>query len=244
MAREGSAAGNTAIKRLGRPRADPRPVIGDPREQILEAAAGLFSTVGYTATSTREIAAAAGLRQASLFHYFDRKDDLLAELLDRTVEPALTFLATLGRLEAPPQVALFVLVRRDVGNLCSGPCNLGALQLLPEVRAERFAPFWGKRAQLRTGYRDLVGQGRRCGHFVAEPVELLTDEVFGLVESTIVWYDRAGNRPPDTVAKAVARSALRMLLSDPAHLAALEAEAAKVWITARRRTLTSESAGR
>jgi len=51
-------------------------------------AAGLFESQGYTSTSTRTIADAVGLRQASLFHYFARKEDILTELLDRTVRSA------------------------------------------------------------------------------------------------------------------------------------------------------------
>lgn len=229
MASKGSAAGNTAVKRLGRPRADPRPVVGDPREQILDAAARLFSTVGYSSTSTREVAAAAGLRQASLFHYVARKEDLLAELLDRTVQPALDFLRVLDDVAAPPEVRLFVLVRRDVENLCSGPYNLGALQLLPEARGDRFAPFWAKRDRLRAGYRSLVREGRRAGTFVGEPADLLADQVFGLVESTIVWFDRDRRRRPDTVAASVARGALRIVLADSGELVVVETAASEIW---------------
>jgi AcrR family transcriptional regulator len=68
---------------VGRPRADPRSSTADPQEEILAAAADLFATVGYTAASTRAIAQAVGLRQASLFHYFPRKEAILDELLDR-----------------------------------------------------------------------------------------------------------------------------------------------------------------
>ena len=79
----------TVLRPVGRPRAVPQLVPADVREEILSAAAGLFETYGYTATSTRAIATEVGLRQASLFHYFARKDDILSELLDRTLRPTL-----------------------------------------------------------------------------------------------------------------------------------------------------------
>ena len=43
--------------------------------------------MGYTGTSTRTIAEAVGIRQASLYHYFKTKDDILCALLSQTVTP-------------------------------------------------------------------------------------------------------------------------------------------------------------
>ena len=77
------------IRPVGRPRATPGHASEDVAEEILMAAAELFAEHGFTATPTRAIADAVGLRQASLFHYFARKEDMLIELLDRTVRPTL-----------------------------------------------------------------------------------------------------------------------------------------------------------
>ena len=77
-------------RRPGRPRAS-----GDPdgerdtRRDVLDAAAALFCTVGFTSTSTRAIADAAGVRQASIYHHFAGKDAILLELLLGTVRPSL-----------------------------------------------------------------------------------------------------------------------------------------------------------
>ena len=56
------------------------------REEILDAAAELFCRHGYTGTSTRMIAEAVGIRQASMYHYFKNKDDILAALLDGRIK--------------------------------------------------------------------------------------------------------------------------------------------------------------
>ena len=55
------------------------------REEILDAAAELFTTQGYANTSTRSIADAVGIRQSSLYHHFSTKDDILEVLLAGTV---------------------------------------------------------------------------------------------------------------------------------------------------------------
>ncbi len=50
------------------------------REQLLAAALELFSTHGYAGTSTKRIAAAAGVTEGLVFHYFPTKLALLLEL--------------------------------------------------------------------------------------------------------------------------------------------------------------------
>ena len=60
---------------------DPRPPEPPMRERIVEAAARLFSERGYAGTSVREIAAALGVSNPSLYHHFNSKADLLAAVL-------------------------------------------------------------------------------------------------------------------------------------------------------------------
>jgi len=47
------------------------------RREIVERAAELFEERGYHGTSLEDVAAAVGLRKASLYHYFRGKDDIL-----------------------------------------------------------------------------------------------------------------------------------------------------------------------
>ena len=85
-----------SITRAGRPRLTTQRRPGTTaRDEILDAAGELFTTLGYTGTSTRTIAEAVDIRQASLYHYFKTKDDILCALLSHTVSPTLSFIPTL-----------------------------------------------------------------------------------------------------------------------------------------------------
>lgn len=66
----------------GRPRktADERDD-GNRRQELLRAAAHLFRQQGFAATSTRDIAAAAGMRSGSPFYHFENKEALLAAVM-------------------------------------------------------------------------------------------------------------------------------------------------------------------
>jgi AcrR family transcriptional regulator len=212
----------------GRPRAVPTAAPSDTREEILDAAAALFTAQGYAATGTREIAAKVGLRQASLFHYFVHKDDLLAELLDRTVTPTLESTAWLDDSPGEPHVRLYLLARSDAANLCGGPPNLGVLQLLPEARARRFAAFWHKRATLRSRYERLIHETAIQGLLIDVPEKVVTDLVFGDIEAAMTWYDGTPPLAPSCVAEVIASAAVRGVLRSPPSHSRLRAAGTRV----------------
>jgi AcrR family transcriptional regulator len=55
----------------------------DVRERILEAATALYSTVGFRGTTTRRIAADAGVNEVTLFRHFGSKEALIREVISR-----------------------------------------------------------------------------------------------------------------------------------------------------------------
>ncbi|MET9624605.1 MULTISPECIES: helix-turn-helix domain-containing protein [unclassified Streptomyces] len=199
-------------RRVGRPRAQERPAGGpEPRDEVLAVAAELFTTRGYTATSTRSIAERAGLRQASLYHYFDGKEAILAELLEGTVRPSLEVAARLvARGEASPAARLWALCHSDAALLCDGPYNLGALYLLPEVQTERFAVFHRLRAELKDSYAGLLAATEPGATLGPEELALRADLLFGLTESVILIRRAGPGRDPVALAAATADAALRV----------------------------------
>ncbi|NYV76669.1 TetR/AcrR family transcriptional regulator, partial [Streptomyces sp. UH6] len=199
-------------RRVGRPRVQERPAGGpEPRDEVLAAAAELFTVHGYTATSTRTIAERAGLRQASLYHYFDGKEAILADLLEGTVRPSLEVAGGLvSRTEAPAEARLWALCHSDAALLCDGPHNLGALYLLPEVDTERFAGFHRLRSELKSCYTDLLAATAPGAVLGPEDLALRADLVFGLTESVILIRRADPARVPGALAAATADAALRV----------------------------------
>lgn len=192
------------------------------REELLAAAAELFTTRGYTATTTRAVAERAGMRQASMYHYVGGKEDLLAELLEGTVTPSLALArALLADAARPAETRLWDLCNSDAALLCAGPHNPGALYLLPEVASERFAGFRRARADLKSAYAQLLGA---TGPGAAlDPTELAfrSDLLFGLIEGVILVHRSAPARSVPAFAAAAADAALRIAGVGPAELTRL-----------------------
>src|SRR5579859_5354991 len=67
------------------------------RDAILRAAARLFRERGFADTGMRDIAAAADLSAANLYHYFNGKNDLLFYCQDRALDRMLASAAAARR---------------------------------------------------------------------------------------------------------------------------------------------------
>ncbi len=79
---------------MRRPRGRPRKTLadideGNRRRELLRAAAKLFRSQGYSATSTRDIAAAVGMQSGSPFYHFKSKGALLYAVMEEGMRSAL-----------------------------------------------------------------------------------------------------------------------------------------------------------
>ena len=214
-----------AQRRVGRPRADPRPLRGDPREEILRVAARLFSRQGFAGTSTRQIAQAAGLRQPSLFHYFPRKHALLGALLDRSVDATEAYAASVEADGGSPALRFYRLYRFDVFQLSRRDYDIGSIARLPEARQPAFAGFWRRYRRLVARYEALIAEGVASGDFAPCDPALAARALVGMEESVPAWHPRRDGPEPVTLAEQVADLALRSLLSRPSALARIRASA-------------------
>lgn len=192
------------VSRVGRPRAVPAEPDGDrsAREQILDTAAALFAEHGYAGTSTRAIAEGVGIRQASLYHHFAGKDEILLELLETSVRPSLAFVGPL--LEHPDRAAaLYALAVIDVGTLLATPHNIGSLYLAHEVQQPRFDSFRQQRAVLQAAYTTLAAA------LTDADADFLGACCMQLVEMVIVL--RRDGEPGPSTAREIALACLRVL---------------------------------
>ncbi|GLZ06199.1 TetR family transcriptional regulator [Actinomadura sp. NBRC 104412] len=195
----------------GRPRTKGPSLSGSTEQDILDAGADLFCTAGFGSVSTYRLAKAAGISQATLYHYFANKHEVLLALLLQTVRPSIVMAERIaGENGLPARERLRRLCAYDADLLATSPRNLGALYLLPEVADEALSPFRAERDRLVGAYRALVGQ---CLPDAPEPEhEAVADLVFGLVESVILCRQRAGGAPmPAGTGDRIAEAALRIV---------------------------------
>jgi AcrR family transcriptional regulator len=204
-------------QRVGRPRANPRPLSRPPEEEILVVAARLFAEKGFAATSTREIAEGAGLRQPSLFHYYPKKERILETLLRRVAEWSLSFAEQLHGLDAPASHKLYRLVHFDVRSACASPYPVHAIALMPEARQQSFPAYWAADQRLAEILEQLLQRGIADGELVDTDVALCARGLRTLAGAVATWACGA-ERDVDELATHVTDRELRGLLRDPQQL--------------------------
>lgn len=197
---------------VGRPRKNsPRRRGGTAREEILDAAAELFTTQGFATTSTHQIADAVGIRQASLYYYFPSKTEIFLTLLNSTVNPAVELaerFSTIGDLT--PELRLWSLVAAETRLLLSQRWNIGKLYQLPVAASEDFAEFHAQRAGLRATFRQFSAD------ITGAPLEsALNDLPFHIALSVTDMRPNDGKAPFDPSGGA-ALPELAIMLADAA----------------------------
>lgn len=213
--------------------ADERPSQLEPHEAIVDAAACLFVERGFAATPPREIAEAAGIREPLIRHHFPAgKDEILAELLQRSIRPRLDNVEKIEDLRAAtgagPDVLLYALAVLDARTLAGAPHNIGALARQPEAyRQDVGAPFRAAQEELVATYTRLAGQvsdivptphvAAPSSHFLGT---IVLQQVDGIVE---LRYE--GIQITPDIEASVAATCLRVCLADQTRVNEIAARA-------------------
>ncbi len=187
------------------------------RERILLVASELFATRGYHATTTREIAAAVGIRQPSLFHHYASKEAILQTLLDSDLDVAVPHAEALARGDGPASVRLYRYLEHDLAHLTSSPYNLSGLYTEEVMREPAFAPWIAKRRRLHRAIERILADGVASGEFVDLPVEVVREAITGILVRTLTLA--SGEHHEDRVfCDQIASLVMRAVLADPARL--------------------------
>jgi AcrR family transcriptional regulator len=186
------------------------PEVHPRREELLVAAAKVFSARGYEGASLREICGAAGILAGSMYHHFRSKEDLyvsvhaegfrrLNEVVDRVLKGKTD---PWQRLEAAIGAHLAELVERND---------------VVAVTATGLFHMEGKRLQRRLNRprRAYEERFRRLVQALPLPADvdrsLLRLTLLGAINWTRVWY-RSGKRTPAQIAHHLVHKVLRKSL--------------------------------
>ena len=176
------------------------------------AAARLFAINGYDGTSTREIAAAVGLRQPSIFHYYSTKDAILAALAAELLGPSVKAFAHLAGLPHQPGPNLYAAVYLDARHLARIPQVARAIVRLPRAANAKLRDVLKLRKALLQRIRTIIIAGQHENLYRAGDADLFAQLTLGLVESIIDPHFPI--RSPNDHAGVVAEHAVRAVLSD------------------------------
>jgi len=163
------------------------------RQLVLDTAARLFRAEGYAGTSLRDIAGGAGMRAASLYHYFDSKDAIVGEVLRIGVEQV--FDKVRAAVEAlPPEADAQVLLQTAVHTPLQGMHGLqdytcANLRIFGQVPAHvREAHLPTRDAYERYWVQVLARCARQGGFDHQRDLRLARLFLFAAMNGTLDWF--------------------------------------------------------
>lgn len=174
-------------------------------ERILQAARRLFVQQGYTATSMRQVAEAAGIGKATIYHHFPDKEAILMTLLDDIHAAMLSTLAA-TRAETDPRGRFQVGAEASIRFLYTSADILQiARRELPDSREQFKVEFAAFVTEYRALLADALQRGIAAGLF--RPVDpAQTARVFmTMIQGNFTMVYVAGERPqpPEQAAAAL-----------------------------------------
>lgn len=176
----------------------------DHRGQILRAAARLFATGGYAATTMNDVAAACGMSKATLYHYVHDKHDLLAQVSRGHVLRLETLVAEVRSRSLAPRQRLAALIEGFMAAYADAQHEHRVLT--EDVKFLRPLP-----------QREVLDAQRRVVAAFAETIAAVRPELaarpmagalamllFGMMNWTFTWLRSAGPLSHEAVARVIA----------------------------------------
>lgn len=185
------------------------------RREIVAIAAGVFARKGLAGATVRDIADEAGILSGSLYHHFESKEEMIAEVLGE----GLAEVVAAYRVVAPepdPALALRRLLRIGVAQVHKNPNVARILRNDGRSLADnpRLRDVAASRSAGREVWDDVVARGMAAGVFRADVdaaviVRVMLEAVLG----TYTWFPPAGDASVDEIADQLADLFLAGLVS-------------------------------
>jgi len=176
----------------------------DQREAILRHAARLFARSGYVGTSMNQVAEAAGLSKASLYHYYRDKYAMLVEIAEGHVRTLETLVCEVQAEGLPPAEAVRRLVERIIGEYADAQ---DAHRVLTEdvrfLDADDRERILGVERRVVAGFAQAIGawQPQQADAGLTKPLTML---LFGMINWLFTWHRPDGGLTHDQLAPIVA----------------------------------------
>src|SRR5688500_14024006 len=179
------------------------------RDAILRAAAQLFRERGFADTGMRDIAEAADLSAAHLYHYFDGKHDLLFYCQDRALDRMLEAVAAARRASSSaPERLRFVCtahMRTLLDDIEGATAHLQIESLPPALRSA----IVKKRDRYEQALRRLIADGIRSGELVDTNPAIVARAFLGAMNWTVTWFRPDGADTAAAVGDEISRFLVR-----------------------------------
>jgi AcrR family transcriptional regulator len=185
--------------------------------RILLAAATAFAERGFHATTTRDIAAQAGLSSAALYFYFRSKDEVLYQIATSALDFTIDLVATEAKSPGSPTERLTNLVRvLTIWHTYNSQVAHVVLYQTGALTTAHLADVAAKQREVSQILRQVITDGVKSGDFDVPDTGAATIAVLSLCLDVARWYRPGYRLTPQQLGDFNAVAALRIAGGHPA----------------------------
>jgi AcrR family transcriptional regulator len=164
----------------------------------------MFRERGFADTGMRDIAEAADLSAANLYHYFRGKDEILFYCQDRALDRMLASVARTRTARSTGTDRLRLVLSAHVQTMLDDVEGASAHVQLESLPPALRATIVRKRDRYERALRRLLDEGVARGEFITMDSAIVTRAMLGALNWTVTWFDPAGRQSAAEVADLIA----------------------------------------
>lgn len=175
------------------------------RELILDTAAEAFADFGFPSASMAEIARRCGVSKALLYHYYESKEAILFDLLDRYTRSLVVACDEIRRHPGDARERLADLIRVFLGEYRTSQARHRILvHDVQFLAAEQHQAVIGQMRRVVSEFRDAIAAAYP-GEIPEESLSAATMLLFGMINWTFTWMKPDGRLSYPDLAEMVIR---------------------------------------
>lgn len=170
------------------------------RDEILYQAGKLFRRKGFNGTSMQDIASEVGILKGSIYYYFNSKNEIFREVLNKGISPILKKAELIMSKDLPPKEKLRELIKDHINYIMDHNFSLVLFFREKEnIAASQMKQYIESRSKYEKIFKNVLKEGIDQGVFPQVNISLTVFAILGMCNWIIQWYNPSGPRSHDEI---------------------------------------------
>ena len=174
------------------------------RSEILNMCAHFFYEKGYRGTNLDEVAEVLEITKPAIYYYFKSKDEILCELYSTTMDYLLEHIESIFYKNDSSITKLKNMITMHVQVVTTNiPLITIVLQEQKELPIVHRKNMKNKNKKYGDYFLQVIQKGINDGEFIDANAFLLTQNIIGMCNGLLTWYDPKGNYTSEQLCETI-----------------------------------------
>ena len=167
------------------------------KQEIYTTAARLFKEKGYSAVTMRDLAAAVGIKAASLYNHINSKQQILSEIILEIAEKFTDGIDTIADQDADTISKLKEVIAQHITLTTNNPYGMAALNNDWMHLEGKLDHYLDLRTCYEKKFRTIVIEGKKTGELKEVNAEILVFSILTNLRNLYLWIPKKGELRKD-----------------------------------------------